>query len=302
MDMRFLQSFVTVVESGSIADAARRLDLAPTTVAQQIHALESDLGSQLLMRAGRTVKPTVAGARIIGRARDLLKGERDLRSAASDTGLPAGPLRLGATPTALMGLVPPLLRRWMKTHPTIQIYLEPGTSSVLLERVMSGDLDAAILIHPNFELHKTCSWSLIRKERLILLTSSKLEVADPLLTAAREPFIQYDRKVVAGKMADEYLRAKGIRPKVQFELDGIEHISGMVAEGFGVSVLPDWPTLGPRDTRVSRWALPDPCPSRQVGMVWLRSSVRSPLAEAFHAYVSGAPVPPRPRQSARSTS
>ncbi|AOB26945.1 MULTISPECIES: LysR family transcriptional regulator [Bordetella] len=292
MDMRFLQSFVTVVESGSIADAARRLGLAPTTVAQQIRALEADLGSRLLTRAGRTVQPTVAGARIVDRARELLRGERDLRSAASDTDLPAGPLRLGATPTALMGLLAPLLRRWMRAHPDIRIYIEPGTSSVLLERVMAGQLDAAILVHPNFELHKTCAWSLIREERLILLAPSALRVSDALLVAAREPFIQYDRKVVAGKMADEYLRAHGVRPKVQFELDGIEHISGLVAEGFGVSVLPDWPTLGPPDTRVRRWPLPDPCPSRQVGMVWLRSSVRSPLAQAFHAYIgaeAGAP-------------
>ncbi|MEK0114936.1 LysR family transcriptional regulator, partial [Bordetella pertussis] len=96
MDMRFLHSFVTVAESGSIADAARRLGLAPTTVAQQIRALEADLGSRLLTRAGRTVRPTVAGARIVDRARELLRGERDLRSAASDTGLPAGPMRLGA--------------------------------------------------------------------------------------------------------------------------------------------------------------------------------------------------------------
>jgi len=193
MDMRFLHSFVTVAESGSIADAARRLGLAPTTVAQQIRALEADLGSRLLTRAGRTVRPTVAGARIVDRARELLRGERDLRSAASDTGLPAGPMRLGATPTALMGLVPPLLRRWMRAHPDIQIYIEPGTSSVLLERVMAGQLDAAILVHPNFELHKTCAWSLIREERLVLLAPSALRVGNALRVAAREPFIQYDR-------------------------------------------------------------------------------------------------------------
>ncbi|MFQ6745504.1 amidase family protein, partial [Bordetella pertussis] len=146
------------------------------------------------------------------------------------------PMRLGATPTALMGLVPPLLRRWMRAHPDIQIYIEPGTSSVLLERVMAGQLDAAILVHPNFELHKTCAWSLIREERLVLLAPSALRVGNALRVAAREPFIQYDRKVVAGKMADEYLRAHGVRPKVQFELDGIEHISALVAEGFGDEV------------------------------------------------------------------
>ena len=281
MDIRFLQSFVTVVDSGSIADAARRLDLAPTTVAQQMRALEADVGSQLLMRSGRTVKPTVIGARIVDQARLLIRGVRELRSAASETGLPAGPLRLGATPTALMGLLPPLMRHWMHAHPTIQIYIEPGTSSALLERVMGGSLDAAILVHPAFDLPKTCNWSLIQVERLILLTSSRHQVEDPLLVAASEPFIQYDRKVVAGKLGDDYLRRNGIRPKVQFELDGIEHIAQLVAEGFGVSILPDWPQLGPQDTRLKRWALPEPCPKRSVGMVWLRNSIRSPLAEAF---------------------
>ena len=289
MDMRFLESFVTVVESGSIADAARRLDLAPTTVAQQIRALEADLGSRLLMRAGRTVKPTVAGARIVDHAKQLLEGVQILRSAASDTGLPAGPLRLGATPTALTGLLPPLMRRWMHAYPDIQIYVEPGTSSLLLGRVQDGSLDAAILVHPAFELPKTCGWTPIRDEPLILLTPARMRVTEPLLTIARHPFIQYDRKVVAGKMADDYLRRQGIRTRVQFELDGIEHIAQLVAEGFGVSVLPDWPGLGSPDPRVRRWPLPAPCPSRQVGMVWVRGSPRSPLADALHAHLDSIP-------------
>jgi DNA-binding transcriptional LysR family regulator len=300
MDMRFLESFVTVVESGSIADAARRLDLAPTTVAQQIRALEADLGSRLLMRAGRTVKPTVAGTRIVDHARQLLEGVQTLRAAASDTGLPAGPLRLGTTPTALMGLLPPLMWRWMHAYPGIRIDVEPGTSSLLLERVQAGHLDAAILVHPAFDLPKTCAWSQIREEPLILLTPRRMRVTDPLLTVARHPFIQYDTKEVVGKMANDYLRRHGIRPNVQFELDRIEHIAQLVAEGFGVSVLPDWPSLGSPDPRVRRWPLPAPCPSRRVGMVWLRSSPRSPLADALHAHLDsisanrGPGTPPQP--------
>jgi DNA-binding transcriptional LysR family regulator len=282
MDTRFLHSFVTVVESGSVADAARRLGLAPTTIAQQMRALEADIGSELLMRVGRTVKPTVVGARIVEQARDVLRGVRDLRSAASDTELPAGPLRLGATPTALMGLLPPILRRWMSAHPATQIYIEPGTSATLLQRVMSGQLDAAVIVHPNFSLHKTCAWQPLREEPLIMLTPSEMKVHDVLLTASREPFIQYDRNVVGGKMADEYLRSKNIRPKVRFELDGIEHIAQLVAEGLGISILPDWPLLGAPDARTRRWKLPTPCPSREVGLVWLRQSTRSPLATAFY--------------------
>lgn len=281
MDTRFLNSFVTVVECGSIAGAARRLNLAPTTVTQQMKALEADIGCELLMRVGRTVKPTVAGTRIVEQARDVLRGVRDLRSAASDTALPAGPLLLGATPTALMGMLPAILRRWMSAYPETQIFIEPGTSATLLQRVISGQLDAAILVHPTFPLDKTCVWQPLREEPLILLTPAEMKVRDVLHTVAREPFIQYDRNVVAGRMADEYLRRHGIQPKVRFELDGIEHIAQLVAEGFGVSILPDWPVMGLPDPRTKRWKLPPPSPSRIVGLVWLRQFVRSPLARAL---------------------
>ncbi|MDQ7912340.1 LysR family transcriptional regulator [Pseudomonas sp. 102515] len=282
MDTRFLNSFVTVVESGSIAGAARRLNLAPTTIAQQMKALEAEIGCELLMRVGRTVKPTVVGARIVEQARDVLRCVRDLRSAASDTALPAGPLLLGATPTALMGMLPAILRRWMSAYPETQIFIEPGTSATLLQRVMSGQLDAAILVHPTFALDKTCVWQPLREEPLILLTPAEMKVRNVLHTAAREPFIQYDRNVVAGRMADEYLRRHDIQPRVRFELDGIEHIAQLVAEGFGVSILPDWPVMGLPDPRTKRWKLPSPYPSRVVGLVWLRQSARSPLARALY--------------------
>lgn len=281
MDTGFLETFVAVAEAGSLAEAARRLDLAPTTVAQQIRALEVDIGSQLLRRAGRTVQPTVAGSRILVRARTLLREVRDLRSEASDNALPAGPLHLGATPTALMGMLPPALRRWRQAHETIEIRIEPGTSTALLAKVLAGELDAALLVHPAFALPKTCHWVPLRREPLILLAPAQLRVRDPLATAAREPFIRYDRSVVAGKLADEYLRQHGVRPRAQFELDGIEYIAKLVAEGLGVSVLPDWATVGVPHPGLKRWPLPSPCPARTVGLVWLRGSARAPLADAL---------------------
>lgn len=281
MDTSFLETFIAVAEAGSLAEAGRRLDLAPTTVAQQIRALEADIGSQLLRRAGRTVQPTVAGNRILARARTLLRDVRDLRSEASDNALPAGPLRLGATPTALMGMLPPALVRWRQVHEDIEVYIEPGTSTALMAKVLAGELDAALLVHPTFALPKTCHWVPLRREPLILLAPARLRVRDPLATAAREPFIRYDRSVVAGKLADEYLRQHGVRPRVQFELDGIEHIAKLVAEGLGVSVLPDWATVGAPRSDLKRWPLPAPCPVRTVGMLWLRGSARAPLADAL---------------------
>lgn len=283
MDTRYLESFVCVAELGSIAAAARTLDLTAASVAQRLKALEASLGSRLIVRSGRTVKPTVAGRRVLEHAPHVLREVRDLKSAASATGLPAGPLRLGTTPTGMTGMLPPLLRAWVARYPQIEVYMEPAPTTLLYGRVLAAELDAALLVHPLFELPKTCLWQELRQERLILLTPARMRVRDPLDTIAREPFIRYDRKVVGGKLADGYLKMLALRPSVRFELDGIEAIAKLVSEGLGVSVLPDWAVIGKGDANLRRWPLPEPCPHRSVGLLSLRSSVRAPLVAALAA-------------------
>ncbi|MFW7341561.1 LysR substrate-binding domain-containing protein [Pollutimonas sp. H1-120] len=281
MDLRFLQTFVHVVELGSIAKAARFQDLTPASVQQRLRALDASMGSQLLTRAGRTVQPTVAGRRILELAKKILGDARDLRSLASDTDLPAGPLHLGATPTALNGVVPGTLKSWFARYPAIEVFIEPGSSKSLYSRVLEGALDAAILVHPQFDLPKNCIWMEIHKEPLMLIAPASLKVADPLETLLAQPYICYDRSVVGGKMADDYLRGRSIRPRIRLELDGIDAIGKLVSEGLGVSILPDTGTLDTGPQGVAKWALPGPVPIRSIGMCWTRSSIRAPLAQAF---------------------
>lgn len=280
MDSRFLQTYVHVVELGSIAQAARHQGLTPATVQQRLRALEADMGSALIARSGRTVKPTAAGTRILERARNVLRDLRDLRSAATESDLPAGPLRLGATPTALTGIMPPVLRTWAARHPHIEIYIEPAPTSLLYSKVLAGELDGALLVHPMFALPKSCVWRDLRREPLVLVTPADMAVSDPLAVIAREPYIRYDRSVVGGRMADDYLRARDLRPHVRFELDGIDSIAKLVSEGLGVALLPDWATTG-ASAPVRRWPLPAPCPARSVGAIWPRSGVRSELMRVF---------------------
>ncbi|CAB3887133.1 LysR family transcriptional regulator [Achromobacter sp. CF-sbj1-Ac2-l] len=280
MDSRFLQTYVHVVELGSIAQAARHLGLTPATVQQRLRALEADMGSALIARSGRTVKPTAAGTRILERARNVLRDLRDLRSAATESDLPAGPLRLGATPTALTGIMPPVLRTWAARYPHIEIYIEPAPTTLLYSKVLAGELDGALLVHPLFALPKSCVWRDLRREPLVLVTPADMAVRDPLAVIAREPYIRYDRSVVGGRMADDYLRARDLRPHVRFELDGIDSIAKLVSEGLGVALLPDWATTG-ASAPVRRWPLPAPCPVRTVGALWPRSGVRSELMRVF---------------------
>lgn len=72
MDTRFLETFLLVADTGSIAAAARRLNITSAAVAQRMRILEDEIGFQLIMRSGRTVSTTEAGAAIVGRVREFL--------------------------------------------------------------------------------------------------------------------------------------------------------------------------------------------------------------------------------------
>src|SRR5262245_10418069 len=280
MDTRFLDSFIAVVDSGSIAEAARQLKLSPAAVAQRIRAIESDIGADLVVRSGRTVRPTEAGAAILAHARKFVGEVRDLRSIAA-ANRPSGELRIGAFQTALTGLLPKILRLMAEKYPEIAVHVSPGTSVDLYPKVLSSDLDAAIIARPPFAIPKVCDWRPLRNERLIVLTPASTRGRDPNAILASEPFIRVDRRSWAGQLAEGYLRRGGIRPRERFEIDSFPAIATMVDQGLGVSLVHDWPPPWPEGLSLRKLPIHDSRFARHVDLIWLRASLRLRLVRAF---------------------
>jgi DNA-binding transcriptional LysR family regulator len=185
MDSRYLQSFVYVAELGSIAEAARRLDLTPAAVGQRVKLLEEELGMRLIQRSGRTVSATPAGARILERGRKVLRDIRDLRADVVDDTSLSGELRLGATPTLMTALIPRLVSTLLGEHPQVDIYLEPGNSVALYSKVLDGELDAALIIRPLFDLPK--SWAGTRCGRSPWCCSRPSQCKSPTYASRSKP-------------------------------------------------------------------------------------------------------------------
>jgi len=280
MDTRFLDSLLTVVDCGSMAEAARRLNLTAAGVAQRIRALEAEIGARLVVRSGRAVRPTEAAATILGRARHVLEEVRDIRSIAAG-GVLSGELRLGAMQTALSGLLADILCHFATAHPQIELRIVRDHSAELYRKVVSNDIDVAITSHPPFAIPKTCDWCVLREEPFVVLTRASAPGCDPHTILAQEPFLRLDRKVYAGQLIDEYLRKAGIRPKERLELDGLELIAVMVDRGLGVSLLPDWAPPWPEGLSLRKLPLPDRSFVRRTGLLWRRASLRASLIQAF---------------------
>jgi len=282
VDTLFLNTFVSVVERGSMAAAARVLDITPAAVAQQIRTLEREIGVPLIARVGRTVSVTEEGARILDRARGLLRDVADLRSIANDSAV-SGELRLGACPTALAGMLPDILARMVAKFPQINVFIRPGYSAELYRAVENGDLDAALVLQAPYALPKTCDWLLLREEPLVVIAPKKFAGRDPHELLAHEPLIRYDRNQWGGRLADTYLRNNGIVPRERFELNALNAIAVMVDRGLGVSIVPDYAQPWPEGLQLVRMPLPQPSEPRRIGTVWSRSTVRIRLVTVLLA-------------------
>lgn len=276
METRFLETFVMVVQHGSLAEASRRLAITPAAVAQRMQALEEEIGADLLIRSGRRVRPTQAGHAILAQARRIVTDVRHLRGLAA-TDAPSGELRLGAISTALTGLLPAALRQIFTAMPQVEVFVLPGTSADLYQHLVDGAVDAAIMIKPPFAILKSLEWRLLRSEPLVLLCPAAVAGEDPHALLRSRPFIRYDRNNWGGRLADEYLRRTGIAAREWLELDSLEAIAVMVSNGLGVSLVPSWAPPWPEGVAVAQLALPEPSPPREIGLLWPRGAPSSRL-------------------------
>jgi len=270
------------VDNGSIAEAARRLNLTAAAVAKRIHALENEIGAALVTRSGRTIRPTEAGAAIVERARRFLAEARDFKSiAVADR--PSGQLRLGAVSSALSGLLPDILALTRENYPQIEVTIMVGHSGELYRKVLDGDdLDAAVITEPPFAIPKSCAWRMLREEPLIVLTRAPAQSRKSHAILASEPFIRVDRKLWPGRLVDDYLRKVDIRPRELFEIEKLEAIAVMVDRGLGVSLLPDWAPPWPEGLSLAKLPVPGGRSfARRIGLIWPRASLRLRLVRAF---------------------
>jgi DNA-binding transcriptional LysR family regulator len=276
METKYLESFVSVVDHGSFAEAARRLNLTPAALAARVHTLEEDIGVPLIARSGRSVRPTEAGIKIVERAKSILKEARDI-SAIAKNDEHLGELRMGVGTSTLADLTPAMLKHLYARYPTLTVYIESGASTQLYNRVVSHALDAAVMVEPVHPPPKGFEWQQIKGERLVVLAPARLRNADPHELLQAQPFLRFDRTLRGGQIAEAYLRRHRLVPNARLEIDMLSTIAYLVRDGLGVSLVPDWAPKWVESIGVARLELRENTSARNMGLFWNAHGANAPL-------------------------
>lgn len=163
-----LRAFEAAARLRSLSGAARELNVTHPAIAQQVRRLEAWFGASLLVRAGRGVEPTEAGARL---AAGLGEGFGAIRRAVEGMAEDDRPLTITLTPTFAAYWLVPRLGAFRAAHPDIPLILDPTSESVDLR---AGAHDMAIRFGKG-------DWPGLEAERL--LPSDFVVAAAPALLA-----------------------------------------------------------------------------------------------------------------------
>jgi DNA-binding transcriptional LysR family regulator len=244
MELRHLRYFVAVAEELSFTRAARKLHIAQPPLSQQVRSLEEELGARLLDRTHHRVELTTAGSQFLNDARIILAQAKEAVQKAQRTARgEEGNLRLGFVTTAMYeDTVPRLIRDFQNRYPAVALRLEQLSSGEQVQALLGKAIDAGFIRTP------------VHEPRLVLRTVTReslllaLPAGHPLAQLARvqlrslasERWVIISRDTASGfyQKTVELCERAGFKPNVAMEVREVQTVVGLVAAGFGVSLVP----------------------------------------------------------------
>lgn len=229
LDLGVLRTFLLIAEGRSFLEAAETVGRSPSAVSLQIRRLEEELGVQVLRRSNREVALTLAGERLLGFARRMVRANDEAVEAFRRPSEPSRPIRFGTTQDFAEAALPDLLRRFSREHPGAELVLRVDRSARLVEALHAGELDAAIAVR--------------RDDPLALGTIAELpmlwigrEGAAPPEPGAPVALALFDPPCSFRSAAIEALAAAGRGHRVAFTSPSLSGLRSAAEAGIGLTV------------------------------------------------------------------
>ena len=240
MNTRDLQAFVAVVESGSMVRAAEKLFLTQPGLTRRVQSLEAALGTELLDRQSKPLKPTTAGNEVYGLARTVLRAVDDLMAVASPDSESTGEMRIGVPPFLSEQALERPVDCLRGTFPKLTLRVMAGWSPGLLQNVERGAVDAAVVLMPDgIPLPGALTATLLGSMPVSVVAPRSLGLADAPKTLAdlsRYPWVLNQDGCGMRSVLSRAMSAAGLPFDVAVEAFGSELQLSLVARGMGIGL------------------------------------------------------------------
>jgi len=280
LTLKQLRYFEALARHGHFGRAAETCAISQPALSMQIKELEETLGTDLFERSARQVRLTSFGEDFALRARDILRavGELEDLARASQGGL-VGRLRIGVIPTVAPYLLPTIIGNLMQMNPALDIHVRETVTPKLIQELAAGRLDTAIVALPVSEPSMT-EVALFSEDFVLVRPAVDEGKPVPNRDMLREMrLLLLEEGHCFRDQALSFCNLNSAAPRELLDGSSLSTLVQMVSSGIGVTLIPDMAVaVETRSASVAISRLPDPQPSRSIGLIWRKSS---PLGAQF---------------------
>jgi len=242
ISMRTLESLVTVVEQGSLTKAAAVLHMSQPALSHQIAAIERELGTPVIERLGRGIRPTAAGLATAAEARvALAAADRAVLAGRRVAAGAGGRIRIASAETMTAWVLVPVLRSWRRRYPDVELELKEYTSADrMLDVLLAGEADVTVGPRPaRADVHA----EVLGREEVVVVASREHRFSGmdtvPLADLAAEPLVHYDQDNGFGVWLDQLAAERGVvLPPPVLRTGSPRTAAQLAAAGMGVTIAP----------------------------------------------------------------
>ncbi len=245
MELRHLTYFIAVAEEMHFGRAAKRLHISQPPLSQQIRQLEEEIGVRLFNRTKRRVEITPAGMVFLAEARRIMALSEDaVRIAVRADKGEIGRLTIGFIGSANYSVLPQVVREFRRRFQNVELSLTEMSTSDQLEALLDGTIHVGFLRPPRGVTEKGLTVEAVFREPLMVALprnhALKREKSLSLRQLARDSFIMIPRQVGPG-FFDHLIvlcQKEGFSPNIVLEASQYHTVTGLVAAGLGIAVVP----------------------------------------------------------------
>ena len=242
MELKYLETFRTIVEEGGFSKAAKKLGYTQSAITFQVDQLEAELSVRLFDKIGRRMVLTKAGERLVSYVEDALEAVDRLRSFNTDLKEYREDLRVGAGETLLCYGLPGMLREFHRKAPEARLFLKSMNCYDIRDELFKGNLDLGIFYEDVGGVRPGLCTRTMGIYPVVLAASPRVKAMYPdFITPNRElsvPFIINEPACIFRQMFEAYLQEKSIRLDHTIELWSIHTIKNLVKNDVGITFLP----------------------------------------------------------------
>lgn len=242
LNLHKLNVFSTVAETGSFSKAAEHLYLTQSAVSQHIRDLETQLGTELFVRKRTGVELTPAGEILLDYTKQILWLMAAAENAVTDVAnLRQGHLRLGATSTAAVYLLPTWIRQFRQKYQSLRVSLQTDTTPDVIEGLLAGKLDLGF-VEGKWEQSPHLHHVPLQDSELYVVVGPNHPWREQerlsIQSLDKQLFIAYSPQNPARTWEDELFARYAVAPMIVSEFDEPEAIKRAVMEGMEAAILP----------------------------------------------------------------